>query len=156
MVKLQSIIMSKISALDTLIDLATTATDEAAKRLGLAIRAGDEAQNKLNMLLQYREDYAARFQSTLSAGMSPADYRNFQLFMQKLDTAIAGQEQIVATTQRRITQEQAAWRENERKRISFDTLATRAEKEVLRKEDKRLQKAMDEHAARQAFYKRSA
>jgi flagellar FliJ protein len=108
------------------------------------------------MLLQYREDYAARFQSNLSAGMSPADYRNFQLFMQKLDTAIAGQEQIVAATQRRITQEQAAWRENERKKISFDTLATRAEKEVLRKEDKRLQKAMDEHAARQAFYKRSA
>lgn len=148
--------MSKISALDTLIDLATTATDEAAKRLGLAIRAGDEAQNKLTMLLQYREDYAARFQSNLSAGMSPADYRNFQLFMQKLDTAITGQEQIVANAQRRIAQEQAAWRESERKRISFGTLAMRAEKEVLRKEDKRLQKAMDEHAARQAFYKRSA
>lgn len=148
--------MSKISALDTLIDLATTATDEAAKRLGLAIRAGDEAKNKLTMLLQYREDYAARFQSNLSAGMSPADYRNFQLFMQKLDTAITGQEQIVANAQRRIAQEQAAWRESERKRISFGTLATRAEKEVLRKEDKRLQKAMDEHAARQAFYKRSA
>ncbi len=148
--------MSKISALDTLIDLATTATDEAAKRLGNAIRAGEEAQNKLNMLSQYREDYAARFQSSLSKGMSPADYRNFQLFMQKLDTAIAGQEQILATAQRRIAQEQTAWRESERKRISFDTLATRAENELLRKEDKRLQKAMDEHAARQAFYKRPA
>lgn len=148
--------MSKISALDTLIDLATTATDEAAKQLGLAIRAGTEAQNKLNMLLQYREDYAARFQSSLSSGMSPADYRNFQLFMQKLDTAITGQEQVLAAAQRRIAQEQAAWRESERKRISFGTLASRAEKEIVRKEDKRLQKAMDEHAARQVFYKRTA
>lgn len=148
--------MSKISALDTLIDLATTATDDAAKRLGLAIRAGDEAQNKLNMLRQYQEDYATRFQSSLSAGMSPADYRNFQLFMQKLDTAITGQEQVLAAAQRRIAQEQTAWRDSERKRISYGTLASRAEKEVLRKEDKRNQKAMDEHATRQAFYKRSA
>jgi flagellar protein FliJ len=148
--------MSKFSALDTLIDLATTATDDAAKRLGLAIRAGDEAQNKLAMLRQYREDYASRFQSSLSAGMSPADYRNFQLFMQKLDTAIAGQEQVLAAAQRRIAQEQTAWRDSERKRISYDTLATRAEKEVLCKEEKRNQKAMDEHAMRQVFYKRSA
>jgi flagellar FliJ protein len=148
--------MSKISALDTLIDLATTASDDAAKRLGLAIRAGDEAQNKLTMLRQYQEDYAARFQSSLSAGMSPADYRNFQLFMQKLDTAIVGQEQVLAAAQRRIAQEQTAWRDSERKRISYDTLATRAEKELLRKEDKRSQKAMDEHATRQVFYKRSA
>ncbi|MGV3742212.1 MAG: flagellar export protein FliJ [Burkholderiaceae bacterium] len=148
--------MSKISALDTLIDLATTATDEAAKRLGLAIRAGEEAQSKLNMLLQYREDYAARFQASLSAGMSPSDYRNFQLFMQKLDTAISGQEQVLAAAQRRIAQEQAAWRESERKRISFGTLASRAEEEKLRMDDKRLQKAMDEHAARQFFYKKTA
>jgi flagellar FliJ protein len=148
--------MSKISALDTLIDLATSATDEAAKRLGLAVRAADEAQNKLNMLLQYQDDYAARFRTNLSAGMSPADYRNFQLFMQKLETAITGQEQVVAAAQRRITQEQAAWRESERKRISFDTLATRAEKKLSLQEDKRFQKAMDEHATRQAFYKKSA
>lgn len=148
--------MSKISAIDTLIDLATSETDEAAKRLGHAIRGGEEAKNKLNMLLQYREDYAARFQAGLSAGMSPADYRNFQLFMQKLDTAIAGQEQVLAATQCKIAREQAAWRESERKRMSYDTLATRAEKDLLRKEEKRGQKAMDEHAARQAFYKRTA
>lgn len=148
--------MSKISALDTLIDLATSETDEAAKRLGQAIRAGEEAKNKLNMLLQYRDDYAARFQTSLAAGMSPPDYRNFQLFMQKLDTAIAGQEQVLQATQRQVAREQTAWRESERKRISYDTLATRAEKDSLRKEEKRGQKAMDEHAARQAFYKRSA
>lgn len=148
--------MSKISALDTLIDLATSETDEAAKRLGQATRAGEEAKNKLNMLLQYREDYAARFQAGLSAGMSPADYRNFQLFMQKLDTAITGQEQVLAAAHRQIAREQAAWRDSERKRISYDTLAIRAEQESLRKEEKRSQKATDEHAARQAFYKRPA
>lgn len=148
--------MSKNSALQTLIELATTATDDAAKRLGHAIRAGEEAQNKLTMLMQYREEYAAQFQANLSAGLSAMDYQNFQLFMQKLDTAITGQQQVIAAAQNRIAQEQNAWREHERKRISYGTLATRAEKVTQQKEDKRNQKAMDEHAARQFFYKKSA
>ena len=76
--------------------------------------------------------------------------------MQKLDTAIGGQEQVLAMAQRRVAQEQEAWRESERKRMSFGTLASRAEKESLRKEDQRLQKAMDEHAGRQFFYKKTA
>jgi flagellar FliJ protein len=38
--------------------------------------------------------------------------------------------------------------------MSYGTLATRAQKEELRQENKRDQKLMDEHATRQASYKR--
>lgn len=146
--------MSKTSALDTLIDLATTATDDAAKRLGLAIRAGEEAHSKLALLHQYRDDYAARFQASLAAGLTPMAYRNFQVFIDKLDAAITGQQQIVADAEKRIMNERTAWQESERKRMSYGTLADRAEKAALREDNKRGQKMMDEHAARQAFYKR--
>jgi flagellar FliJ protein len=146
--------MATSSALDTLIELATTATDEAAKRLGNAIRACEDTEKKLQLLMQYRDDYAARFQANLATGLTTAGYRNFQLFMDKLDTAIAGQQQIVADAQQRVGNEKTAWQTNERKRMSYDTLATRANKQVQLKEAKRDQKQMDEFATRQAFYKR--
>ncbi|HYD95699.1 MAG TPA: flagellar export protein FliJ [Noviherbaspirillum sp.] len=141
-------------ALETLIELATTQTDEAAKRLGLAIRACEDTEQKLAMLLQYRDEYEARFRTGLSSGISMAGYRNFQLFMEKLDTAIAGQQRIVEDAKQRIVDERSAWQACERKRMSYGTLATRAQKVEERKANKRDQKLMDEFATRQANYKR--
>jgi flagellar protein FliJ len=146
--------MATNPALETLIELATNQTDEAAKRLGRAIRVCDDTEQKLALLLQYREDYEARFKTGLANGISAAGYRNFQLFLDKLDTAIAGQQQIVQDAKRRIVDERGAWQSCERKRMSFDTLATRAQQVEQRKENKRDQKLMDEFATRQANYKR--
>ena len=145
--------MATHSALETLVELATNQSDEAARRLGLAIRACEDTEQKLALLLQYRDDYQARFQSGLAAGITATGYRNFQVFLEKLDTAIAGQQQIVQDAKRRMGDERNAWQSCERKRMSFDTLATRAQQEEQRKENKRDQKLMDEFATRQANYK---
>jgi flagellar FliJ protein len=146
--------MAKISALDTLIELAGTHTDNAARRLGEALAASRDAEQRLEMLQQYRDEYHARFHASMAQGLTASGYRNFQLFLGKLDQAIAGQQQIVRNAQQRIGEERGAWQECERKRRSYDLLATRAEQKELIKEGKREQKAMDEHAARQHFYKR--
>ncbi|KAF1047567.1 MAG: Flagellar FliJ protein [Herbaspirillum frisingense] len=146
--------MATPSALDTLIELATKETDEATKRLGRAIRVSEEAQQKLVILQQYRDDYAARFQETLTTGLTALSYRNFQLFIEKIDNAITGQQDVVRSTQQRVTEARMAWQACERKRMSYDTLAARAKEKELQKENKRDQKAMDEHASRITFYKR--
>ncbi|HZG22895.1 MAG TPA: flagellar export protein FliJ [Herbaspirillum sp.] len=146
--------MATPSALDTLIELATKETDEATKRLGRAIRVSEEAQQKLGILQQYRDDYAARFQETLTNGLTALAYRNFQLFLEKIDNAIDGQQNVVQSSQQRVAEARAAWQACERKRMSYDTLAVRARDKETRKENKRDQKAMDEHAARISFYKR--
>lgn len=146
--------MATPSALETLIELATKETDEATKRLGRAIRVSEEAQQKLTILQQYRDDYAARFQDTLTTGLTALSYRNFQLFIEKIDTAITGQHDVVRNSQQRVADARAAWQACERKRMSYDTLAARAKEAELKKENKRDQKAMDEHAARITFYKR--
>ena len=146
--------MATPSALDTLIELATKETDEATKRLGRAIRVSEEAQQKLVILQQYRDDYAARFQETLSNGLTALSYRNFQLFIEKIDTAIDGQEDVVNSSRQRVAEARAAWQACERKRMSYDTLAARAREQQLQKENKRDQKSTDEHASRMSFYKR--
>jgi hypothetical protein len=50
-------------------------------------------------------------------------------------------------------QEKSAWQASERKRMSYSTLNDRADAAALKLENKRDQKQMDEHAARQAYYK---
>ncbi len=146
--------MASRSQLETLIDLARRETDDTAKRLGAALKALDDCQQKLQMLSGYRDDYAQRFEATMAAGITPAAYRNFQSFMGKLDNAISGQHEVVRQAERRCEHEKKVWQEAERKRMSYTTLENRAQEAALKLENKRDQKAMDEHAARQAYYKR--
>jgi flagellar FliJ protein len=146
--------MADISALNTLIELATTEVDDAAARLGRAVRAAEDARQKLSLLGNYRDDYAQRFQHTMANGFTPMAYRNFQGFMDKLDQAINGQQQVVRDAEYRVEQERSNWRESERKRISFDALATRAKTAADQKVAKREQKQTDEQAARKLLYKR--
>lgn len=146
--------MASTQQLETLIDLARRETDDAAKRLGAALKAVADAEEKLNMLVGYRDEYGRRFDASQQQGITPMAYRNFQAFMEKLDSAIKGQEDVLRHTKARGDQEKQLWQEAERKRMSYSTLRDRAQAQELKKEAKRDQKAMDEHASRQAFFKR--
>lgn len=146
--------MANQSALDTLIELAQRDTDEAAKRLGAALKAADEAQQKLDMLIGYRDDYASRLAQAQMNGISPMAYQNFIAFMGKLDQATNGQREVLRHAQARAGVEKGRWQEAERKRLSYTTLSNRAAEKAAQLENKRDQKLMDEHAARQAYYRR--
>jgi flagellar FliJ protein len=146
--------MATRSALDTLIELAQRDADAAAKRLGAALAAADETEQKLAMLLNYRDDYAARLDAAQVAGITPLAYHNFVAFIGKLDNAINGQREVVKHAHQKSAIEKTGWQACERKRLSYRTLNERAAAEALRIENKRDQKQMDEHAARQVYYKR--
>ena len=144
--------MATSSSLDTLIELATKESETATKHLGVCIRWGNEAQQKLDMLTQYRDDYAKRFEQNLAGGLTATAYRNFQTFIEKIDSALSGQQEVVRLAQIRIDEAKAAWQACERKRMSYDTLATRAKNEALAIANKRDQKQSDEQASRMSFY----
>jgi flagellar FliJ protein len=146
--------MTAPSALDTLIELAAGATDEAARRLGVALAAVQDTEQKLALLVQYRDDYAERLVRNMTTGLSAMGYRNFQTFIDKLDQAIDGQKQIVQETQHRAGMARTDWQANERKRMSYTTLSSRAEELRKREENRRDQKQTDEAAARTLHYKR--
>lgn len=146
--------MASKAQLETLIDLARRETDDAAKRLGISLKAVDDARSKHEMLVGYREEYVKRFQEAQASGITPMAYRNFQAFMDKLDVAVKGQQELVRQAENRSNQDKLTWQTAERKRVSYSTLNDRADAAALKLENKRDQKQMDEHAARQAFFKR--
>jgi len=146
--------MASKAQLETLMDLARRETDDAAKRLGAALKAVDEARQKHQMLVGFREEYVKKFEAAQAAGITPMAYRNFQAFIEKLEVAVKGQYDMIQHAEYRSDQEKTAWQASERKRMSYSTLNDRADADALKLENKRDQKQMDEHAARQAYYKR--
>jgi flagellar FliJ protein len=140
--------MAHASALETLIDLAQRESDACAKRLGAALKAVDEGEQKLQMLLGYRDDYANRLDAAQMAGITPFAYQNFVAFLGKLEQAIDGQREVLKHARVKADMEKKIWQESERKRLSYRTLNERAAAEALAIENKRDQKMMDDHAAR--------
>jgi flagellar FliJ protein len=140
--------MANPSALDTLIDLAQRESDACARRLGAALKAVEEGEQKLSMLMGYREDYANKLDAAQMAGITPFAYHNFTAFLAKLDNAIQGQREVLKHANHKADSERRAWQESERKRLSYRTLNERAAQEALQLENKRDQKMMDDHAAR--------
>lgn len=145
--------MAQSSTLTTLKELAEKQTDEAAAKLGAAIRQFEDQENKLAMLKKYREDYSLKMQAEMRAGRDMQHIRNFQVFLGKIDDALFGQQQLVNDAMKRVQAEKKHWQENERKRMSFSALEQRAEQAEQKKEAKRDQKLMDEFGARQSHYK---
>jgi flagellar protein FliJ len=145
--------MAQLSALETLIDLAQKDSDAAAKRLGAANKLVEEAEQKLEMLVGYRDEYARKLDAAQVAGITPFAYHNFVAFIGKLDNALNGQRDVLKHAQFKADTERKTLQESERKRLSYRTLNERAASEALKVQNKRDQKQMDDHAARGARYK---
>ena len=146
--------MANPSALETLIDLAQRESDACAKRLGAALKAVEDGEKKLEMLLGYRDDYVGKLDAAQMAGITPFAYQNFTAFIAKLDNAINGQKEVLKHAQYKADTERKGWQESERKRLSYRTLNERAAQQALALENKRDQKMMDDHAARTARQQR--
>ncbi|SOD41582.1 flagellar export protein FliJ [Nitrosovibrio sp. Nv4] len=138
--------MSKSSALTTLLELAQTRTDDAAKRLGALQTQGVHMEAKLQLLLQYRDDYCARFQALMQQGLTASDWRNYQEFLDKLDDAITQQREALASAHQRVAAGRAAWQSAKRTFNSYDTLAQRDMRAELLRTVKREQQETDEYA----------
>lgn len=139
--------MTKHSALDTLLELAQTRTDDAARRLGALNAQGVDMETKLALLTEYWNEYSARFQISMQQGITAADWRNYQEFLNKLDAAIVQQREVLAATRQRVEAGQVAWQSAKRTLKSYDTLAQRQAGAEMLRMARHEQKETDERAS---------
>ena len=140
--------MTRPFALQTVLDLMQRRTDDATQRLASLIAAEQDAQAKLDLLYQYRLEYAQRFQDSAQSGLSPQQWKNFQDFLARLDDAIAQQREIVNQSKKRTAAGQSHWQEQRIRLQAIDTLSLRHAKAEQAREARREQKVVDEFAAR--------
>ncbi|HEY5762196.1 MAG TPA: flagellar export protein FliJ [Rhodocyclaceae bacterium] len=139
--------MSRPFPLQTVLDLMQNRTDEAARELGRRLSAEQDARKQLNLLEEYRNEYARRFQSASQQGISPTQWSNYRDFLGRLDDAIAQQTRTVERSVTHTVAGQEAFIEQRGKLKAFDTLAQRHERVERRRSDRAEQKQTDENAA---------
>ena len=140
--------MVKPFSLQTVLELMQVRADDATQRLARLIANERDAKNKLDMLQEYRDEYAARFRQNAQNGMTQREWHNYQEFLNRLDEAINAQRQAVAQQARNTVAGQKNWQEQRKKLKAFDTLSERHFSAENAKEQKRDQKIQDEFAAR--------
>ena len=69
--------MTKPFSLQPLVNLAEHQNESATRKLGQLNKQQQSAQQKLDLLYQYRKDYQNRLQEAIRNGMSTVELRNF-------------------------------------------------------------------------------
>ena len=140
--------MSRPFPLQTLLDLAQVNSDAAAAQL-CAINGQDrEMEQRLQLLLDYRNEYTAHLAEVAKSGMNSVDWRNFHHFIDKIDAAIVQQRDAVAQSKHRVKAGQQHWHVQQRQLKSFDTLFQRHRTSEIKSEARQEQKEQDEFALR--------
>lgn len=140
--------MNRKFPLQSLLDLSQLRLDEATRRLGELIAGEQQAAQRVEMLVQYRGEYHARFLSAAQGGLAPEQWRNYQVFLDRLDQAIHQAQEMMAQSKQRTLVGQQDWLDKRAKGKAFGTLADRHKARVDYADRRREQKAADEHSAR--------
>ena len=139
--------MPKPFPLQTVLDLMQARSDDATQQLARLIANERDAKTKLELLSNYRNDYALRFTQAAQNGLSQREWHNYREFLNRLDEAIDLQKHAVAQHERHTAAGQQHWQEQRKKLKAFDTLSARHSHNEARKEEKREQKTQDEVAS---------
>ncbi|MDR3410261.1 MAG: flagellar export protein FliJ [Formivibrio sp.] len=135
---------------DFLLKLALDEREEAAKVLQVAQSAWLAARAKQEQVDAFRCEYRNRLTTSGQSGMTVTQWRDFQLFLSRLDMAAKQQVEEVALHEARYQQALEVWQACEKKVKGFDALKDRHQLTEQRKEGVREQKQLDEFNSRQS------
>ncbi|TAL81948.1 MAG: flagellar export protein FliJ [Candidimonas sp.] len=139
--------MTRPSSLDVLIDLAQNSADDAARQLQQLNGTRLDAQQQLNTLQVYREDYAQRLQKSMGRGLSASNYHNFRQFIVTLDEAISLQNKVVVQIDMKLESGRKQWRDEKRRLNSYTTLLSRQAQQQAIRDSRSEQRSNDEISA---------
>lgn len=140
--------MTQAFSLQPLLDLMQTRTDEATRDLGRLISAEQSQRSRLQMLEQYREEYAQRMREATAEGITRLILHNYQDFLNRIDDAIAQQRIAVGNSELSTKAGQDKWQAQNKQLKAIDTLSQRHDAKERYRENKQEQKLQDEFSTR--------
>lgn len=140
--------MAQSFPLQTLLELMQSRTDEATRKLGQLISAEQSQRSRLQMLEQYRDEYAQRLREATAQGITRLILRNYQDFLARIDEAIDQQRLAVQSSELSTKAGQTQWSDQNKKLKAIDTLSSRHDARERYRENKQEQKLLDEFSSR--------
>lgn len=145
--------MTQHSALNTLKDLAEKEVENAAQQLGAMRRGCQQAEEQLQMLMNYQLEYQTSLNADMTQGIASRRWQNYQHFIQTLDKAIDQHRQQLTQWNRKVDQALTFWQEKKQRLQAWQTLQDRQAAATLLAENRLDQKKMDEFAQRATLRK---
>ena len=130
------------------IEMAQTAEQEAAGKLRQYKTALQQAQQQLQSLEQYRDDYQQQWINKGQVGVSGQWLMNYQRFLSQLEVAIEQQQKSLVWHENNVRSSPAVWQQTYARLEGLRKLVQRYREEAQKTADKQEQKLLDEMAQR--------
>lgn len=140
--------MAQPFSLQPLLEIMQSRTDEATRKLGQLIAAEQSQKSRLQMLEQYREEYAQRMRDATAQGITRLVLHNYQDFLARIDEAIKQQRLAVVNSENSTKAGQEQWKTQNKQLKAIDTLSQRHDTRERYREGKQDQKLQDEFSSR--------
>ncbi len=140
--------MKKSQRIKTIVDIKATQEKNALEVLGAVQRELLSMQSQVEGLRNYRKEYQDRFDQLGVKGVNVAQLLEFRSFIDKLDKAIIGQEQVLSSIEAELMAKRKIWEELHHKTQSLQKVCDSALAIEMKQEAKREQLEQDERASR--------
>ena len=140
--------MKKSQRIKTIVEIKATQEKNALEVLGAVQRKLQSMQAQVEGLRNYRKEYQDRFDQLGGRGVNVAQLLEFRSFIDKLDKAIMGQEQMLNSIEAEVTAKRKIWEELHHKTQSLQKVCDSALVVEMKQEAKREQQEQDERASR--------
>lgn len=138
----------KSQRIKTIVDLKSAQEQESLEALGVSQRKLIAMQAQVDNLKKYRQDYQDKFNRLGNVGANIGQLLEFRSFMDKLDKAIAGQEQSLDQSKTELATKRKIWESMHHRTKSLKKIYQAALKTELKQESKSEQLEQDERASR--------
>jgi flagellar FliJ protein len=140
--------VKKSQRIKTIVDIKATQEKNALEVLGAVQRKLQSMQAQVEGLRNYRKEYQDRFDQLGVKGVNIAQLLEFRSFIDKLDIAITGQEQVLSSIEAELKAKRKIWEELHHKTQSLQKVCDSALVVEMKQEAKREQLEQDERASR--------
>ncbi len=140
--------MKKSQRIKSIVEIKATQEKNALEALGAVQRKLQAMQVQVDGLRNYRKEYQDRFDLLGSRGVNVAQLLEFRSFIDKLDKAIIGQEQVLNSIEAELRIKRKTWEELHHKTQSLQKVCDSALVMEMKQEAKREQLEQDERASR--------
>lgn len=140
--------MNKSQRIKTIVDIKAIQERNTLEALGASQRKLLAMQAQLESLRTYRQEYQHRFNHLGGAGINVGQMLEFRSFMDKLDKAIAGQEQTVRECETDLITKRKIWEGLHYRTQGLQKVCASALAAELKQEGRREQSEQDERVCR--------
>lgn len=124
--------------------LARLRERDAARNLGDSIRQLDLQRKQLDELINYRDEYVTGFRAASEAGLSVVQLRDYQLFLNRLDSAIQQQQQQLDASRQNRELSQVEWQDKHGHSKIIDKVIENRRQAENRRQDELEQREQDD------------